>query len=124
MKKNSANTLVPAIPPGLQCTELDVYCAYFRLTLAQQRVFEAVVLVHLLFPNGMATHTKNTRTAVAPRRDIYLELLRNTSLDMARAWCIWASAMAKYKRPSSFWSAACSNSWAADSPPAHGIVFR
>jgi hypothetical protein len=99
LTKVSTEKSVPASPPGLHWTEIDVYDAYFRLNVDQQRVFEAFMLALLLAPGGLNVFTKRPEVTAELRREYFHKLRQGTSYEMTRAWCAWATQIAWEKHP-------------------------
>ena len=91
-----------AIPLGLRGTEIDLYVAYLNLTNPKQRVFEDLLLEHLLFRRHLGAYIKTTQSANDLRDKIARELSQATSSTMAGTWVMWAFEMSEKKRSAEF----------------------
>ena len=92
----------PEIPLGLSGTEIDLYVAYHNLGSPEQRVFEDLLLEHVLFRTHLDVYISHRKSANDLREKIGRELSWTTSDWMAHTWFVWAGEMSKNKRPVEF----------------------
>ena len=76
--------------------------AYLALTNRKQRVFEDLLLEHVLFGTHLDVYRETTKFANDLRNSIARELSQTTSVKMARTWYVWAEEMSENKRPAEF----------------------